>query len=223
MSRQHSVRGSGERKMRTNADRAPRRHDDAGTLALASPVGVTLVAIGSWWATAAVYGPFSRAADDWGQLLLSAVVVMLLSTIHELGHAVAGRFAGLHFRSLTVGPLSLVRGEGRYRVTPNPQWIRFAGCVEHEITVGKTSREDLAISVLGGPAANMVLATLIVLVGAGSTVARDLASWSCFFGLVNLLPLRLNGQTSDGGLLLRLLSSRPQDVEWRERVFGRAG
>jgi Zn-dependent protease len=215
MSKQGSSRGA---RGRPAAPGAP----DAGALTLASPVGVSLVAIGSWWATAAVWGPFSRAADDWGQLLLSAVVVMLLSTCHELGHAVAGRLAGLHFRSLTVGPLTVVRRDGRWRIVPNAHWIRFAGCVEHDLTVGRTTREDFAVSVIGGPAANLVLATVIMIAGGGSTVARDLASWSCFFGLVNLLPLRLNGQTSDGGLLVRLMSSRPQDVEWRTRVFGRA-
>jgi Zn-dependent protease len=196
--------------------------DDAGSLTLASPVGVSLAAIGSWWATAALWGPFSRAANDWGQLLLSAIVVLLLSTFHELGHAVAGRLAGLTFRSLTVGPLSVIHRDGCWRIVANDHWIRFAGCVEHDLNVGRTSREDFAISVIGGPAANLVLATFILIAGGGSDAARDLASWSCFFGLFNLLPLRVNGQTSDGGLLLRLMSSRPQDVEWRKRVFGRA-
>lgn len=204
---------------RSDAPRAGRDDRAAGSVTLASPVGVTLVAIGSWWATAAVYGPFSRAADDWGQLLLSALLVLLLSTVHELGHALAGRLAGLRFRSITVGPLSLIRRAEGARLTANAHWIRFAGCVEHEIARGETTRESLAVSALGGPAANLILATLMIVVGAGSELVRDLATWSCFFGFFNLLPLRLNGQTSDGALVLRLLSSDPKEVEWRRRLL----
>ena len=187
---------------------------------LATPIGVTLAVLGCWFAAMAVYGPDSDGVDMGGQLLMSLVLVFLLSGFHEIGHAVAGRLAGLRFRSLTVGPFSLVRRVNRYRVLPNRRWIRFAGCVEHDLTPGRTKREDLAISALGGPAANLLLACLIFACGATSAPLRDLAAWSSFFGVINLVPLRMNGQTSDGGLVLRCLSTSAEDAEWRTRAFG---
>jgi len=204
----------------TERTRARRTVDAPARLSLASPVGVTVVAIGGWFAAASVYGPESNAVDKGGQLLVSLLLVLTLSAFHEVGHAIAGKIAGLRFRSITVGPVSLVRRADRYRVIPNRHWIRFAGCVEHDIAPGRTKREDLAISALGGPAANLLLATAIFAIGPVSGLWGDFAVWSCFFGLVNLVPMNVNGQTSDGGLVMRLISSRPRDVEWRTRVFG---
>jgi Zn-dependent protease len=189
----------------------------------ASPSGVTITVVGSWLAAAAVYGPTSDVADKGGQLLLSVALVLVLSAFHEMGHAVAGRIAGLRFRSLTVGPFSLVRRVKRLRLLPNRRWIRFAGCVEHDLKPGQTRREDLAFSALGGPAANLLLASSIFASGTTSATLGDLAVWSCFFGVFNLVPMRINGQTSDGGLVLRCLGSKPEDAEWRARAFGDPG
>lgn len=190
---------------------------------LASPIGATAAAVGCWFAVAAIYGPFSDVANKGGQLLASLALVLVLSGFHEVGHAVAGRVAGLRFRSLTIGPFSVVRRVDRFRLLPNRRWIRFAGCVEHDLEPGRTRRGDLAISALGGPAANLLLASSIFASGATSGLWGDLAAWSCFFGLINLVPMRVNGQTSDGGLVLRCLGSKPEDAEWRMRAFGEPG
>ena len=189
-------------------------------LSFATPTGVTFAVLAAWLVAATVYGPLSGVADKGGQLLASLGIVLALSAFHELGHAVTGSVVGLRFRSLTVGPFSLVRRVNRLRLLPNRRWIRFAGCVEHDLEPGRTRRADLALSALGGPAANLLLASSIFAFGSTSGLWGDLAAWSCFFGLINLVPMRINGQTSDGGLVLRCLSSRAQDAEWRTRAFG---
>jgi len=196
----------------------------AATLAvLARPTGVTALAVACWFALEEFFGPSSDVTTMGEQLLASLGLVLLLSAVHEVGHAVAGWLTGLRFRSVTVGPLFLVRRVNRLRLLPNRRWIRFAGCVEHDLEPGRTKRGDLAISALGGPAANLILATSIFACGATSGMWGDLATWSGFFGVINLVPMRINGQTSDGGLVLRCLGSSPDDAEWRALAFGEPG
>ena len=196
------------------ADLSPSASRDAtaattdGTLSFASPVGATLLVVYSWFATAAFFGPFSPMADDAGKLLLSALLVLSLSAVHELGHALTGRLVGLGFRSLTIGPLALVRQESGYRLRPNGHWIRFAGCVERDFSAGRPDHRRLMASALGGPGANLLLAAAFFATGAHRGMAADFALWSLLFGLINLVPIRSAGQTSDGGLVLAL---------WRER------
>lgn len=190
----------------------------AGTSPRLSPMQATL-AVFAAWGTLAMFDIFGQPAQKLGQLIVSVLVVLGLSAVHELGHVFAGGFAGLRLVSCSVGPLSLVRRGGRYALDENPHWIRFAGCVEHDIPRGTTTRLDLTISALGGPIANFVLAALLFAVRDHGAFVQSVALWSAVFGLINAIPLRLNGQTSDGGLVWRLWSTRPDDVAWRTELL----
>jgi len=179
-----------------------------GTLSFSSPVGATLLVLYAWYATAAFFGPFSPAADDAGELLLAGLLVLALSVVHEIGHAVAGLLVGVSFRSLTIGPLAFVRGGRGYRLRPNSHWLRFSGCVERDFTSGRPDNLRLIASALGGPGANLLLAAAVFATAPRGGLAEDFALWSLLFGLFNLLPIRHGGQTSDGGLVLALWRSR---------------
>lgn len=179
-----------------------------GALSFSSPVGATLLVLYAWYATAALFGPFSPAADDAGKLLLSGLLVLALSVVHEIGHALAGRLVGVSFRSLTIGPLAFVHGDRGYRLRPNTHWLRFSGCVERDFTGGRPDNMRLIASALGGPGANLLLAAAVLAIGARGGLVEDFAVWSLLFGLFNLLPIRHGGQTSDGGLVLALWRSR---------------
>ena len=179
----------------------------AEALSFSSPVGATLLVLYAWFAMAALFGPFSPAADDAGKLLLSAILVLALSVVHEIGHVLAGRLVGVGFRSLTIGPLAVVRRERGYTVQPNTLWTRFSGCVERDFSGGRPEAHRLIASALGGPAANLLLAAALFATGRHGGLTDDLALWSLLFGLFNLVPIRHGGQTSDGGLALALWNS----------------
>jgi len=183
-----------------------------------SPMQATLSVFAAW-GTLAMIDTFGQPAERLAQLIVSVIVVLGLSAVHELGHVFAGGFVGLRLVSCSVGPLSLVRRGGRYAIDENPHWIRFAGCVEHDIPRGTTTREHLTISAIGGPVANLLLAVALFAFGDQSSFVQSVALWSAVFGLINAIPLRLNGQTSDGGLVWRLWSERPEDVAWRTELL----
>lgn len=183
-----------------------------------SPMQATL-AVFAAWGTLALFDIFSQPAERLAQLIVAVMLVLALSAVHELGHVFAGGLVGLRLVSCSVGPLSLVRRGGRYAIDENPHWIRFAGCVEHDIPRGTTTRGDLTVSALGGPIANFLLAAVLFALHAEGAIVQSVALWSAVFGLINAIPLRLNGQTSDGGLVWRLWSERPADVAWRTELL----
>lgn len=183
-----------------------------------SPMQATLSVFAAW-GTLAAFDLFSQPAERLAQLIVSVLLVLALSAVHELGHVFAGGAVGLRLVSCSVGPLSLVKRGGRYALDSNPHWIRFAGCVEHDIPRGTTTRTHLTISAIGGPIANLLLAAVLYAVGGQSVLVRSVALWSLVFGLINAIPLRMNGQTSDGGLVWRLWSTRPTDVTWRTELL----
>jgi hypothetical protein len=149
---------------------------------------------------------------------------------------VAGLLVRLPFRALTVGLFTLrcepcedaasthfaaagVPGRWRYRWALNRSWRRFAGCVEREVTPAPEMREALTVTALGGPLASILLGALL----AGWPAPwGGLGNISLVIGLLNLVPTAMFGQVSDGMIVWRLWSSRPQDVAWRAPLCGSA-
>jgi hypothetical protein len=130
---------------------------------------------------------------------------MLALVVHELGHAVAGRLAGLSVAAVGVG-LERVN-----RVTLFGCRL-FAGFGD---TVGgltlfvprrwNTSPRRLAVATAGGPAANLVLA-VVAGFGIGGRVGWCLAAVSLLCGLVALVPQEFDspvGRLVSDGLSLR--------------------
>ncbi|HET7456655.1 MAG TPA: site-2 protease family protein [Gemmatimonadaceae bacterium] len=189
-----------------------------GTTPRLSPMQVTLCIFASW-AMLATVDLFGQPAEKLAQLIVSVLVVLTLSAVHELGHVFAGGMVGLRLVSCSVGPIALVRRGGRYALDENPHWIRFAGCVEHDIPRGTATRRHLTISAIGGPVANFLFAGAIFACGPSGIFVQSVALWSAIFGLINTIPIRLNGQTSDGGIVWRLWSNRPDDIAWRNDLL----
>ena len=155
---------------------------------------------------------------DGGLLQLLALFGMALLllwvqvVVHEAGHALAGALTGRRISGAGIGPLGLERGTGGWRM----RWgggIRgiggFAAMVPRE---GRgESRRDDAVFLLGGPLANLVVASLagaaLVLVPAGVTATVALGATAfCggLLGIVNLVPFRSTGWRSDGLGLVEL-------------------
>lgn len=132
-------------------------------------------------------GPLSRDPDVpvWARLafgLCSIVAVAFTSFGHEVGHAVAGRLAGLNVRAIVVAPQG---------------GVTIRGSSEHPHVNFRTA--------LAGPLANAVLGTLCLGVASLSTdhvlglLLIELAAIQLLTAVVNLVPL---GRT-DGAHIVR--------------------
>ncbi|HDR3651428.1 TPA: hypothetical protein ACQ444_001736 [Bacillus cereus] len=54
-------------------------------------------------------------------------IFLLVLAIHELGHVVFGLIGGLHFKFMTVGPITFQKEKGKLRVRENKLWAYFGG------------------------------------------------------------------------------------------------
>lgn len=151
-------------------------------------------------------------------LLLVPLWFFLSIMVHEGGHFLAGRLAGLQWMIVTAGPLRLTRlhaGHSRKHSRVKVQWFTndtsIGGLVLMVPGVKPTSRAGWACFVLGGPVANLLFSTvLIAIMRAGAESFWQgplllLALVSLFLGALNLLPFRASGFSTDGRNLLDIL------------------
>ena len=54
-------------------------------------------------------------------------IALLVLAIHELGHVVFGLIGGLHFKFMTVGPITIQTEKGKLRIRENKLWAYFGG------------------------------------------------------------------------------------------------
>lgn len=138
--------------------------------------------------------------------------------LHEAGHAVAGLARGMQAVAFGVGPLRLERGSaGRWH------WrygggIRGIGGFAALLPRGERglSRTDQMVFLLGGPAANLVTAALLVACATWASMPLYLsvacvgaALVAAALGLWNLVPVHMAGWRSDGRGLLDLMRRAP--------------
>lgn len=130
--------------------------------------------------------------------------------VHELGHVVAGRLAGMRFVLLAVGPLKLVNVRGSLRVRLNTTPGMWGGLALMVPANTDRFRARLALLVAGGPLASLLLAAVLAvaaanLEGAPRTGAAVGSLLSGAIAVATLIPVTIGGYASDGGQLLGLL------------------
>lgn len=140
-------------------------------------------------------------------LLLVAVYLGLLVQIvlHEGGHLLAGLATGYGFVSFRIGSVMLLKKEGRLRFCR----YQLAGTGGQCLLAPPPWREDgfpALLYNLGGPLANLLAAALC---GLGAWLLADkappavflLEGWAligAYLGLVNGIPMKLQGMPNDG-------------------------
>lgn len=140
-------------------------------------------------------------------LLLAAVYLGMLVQIvlHEGGHLLAGLATGYGFVSFRIGSVMLLKKEGRLRFCR----YQLAGTGGQCLLAPPPWREDgfpALLYNLGGPLANLLAAALC---GLGAWLLADkappavflLKGWAligAYLGLVNGIPLKIQGMPNDG-------------------------
>lgn len=136
--------------------------------------------------------------------------------IHEVGHFVAGRVAGLQPNLLRVGPLQV---NAPFRLSWH--WREKTGMRGFTSMLpkdGDLRPETLLIMVAGGPAANLLSAMLMLLLQRFVAVPPALGGTFVFSSLLlgfgNLLPFQHKSASSDGSRIRMLLSKRERGERW---------
>ncbi len=152
-----------------------------------------------------------------GLVATVAVVFWLQILLHEAGHAVAGMLTGRRLLGAGVGPLRIDRGVGGWRLRWGGGVRGVGGYAALTPDARADARGPAIVFILGGPLANLLTAALALAVlrlglspgGFGSIALGAIAACGTFLGLINLLPFKSQGWSSDGYTLRELLRDTP--------------
>lgn len=169
----------------------------------------------------AVLGAILTRIDRWAGNqtgltgLFFLAYVWLGVVIHELGHAIASRLAGMRLLAFYVWPFAFSRLAGGWDVRMGGQF--WGGYVLPQADRLENLRKRLSFAIAGGPAASFLAAGACVL--AALLLPASMAAWramlsgtamfSCGLGLLALYPTSGAFADSDGRQLLTLRKGGP--------------
>jgi hypothetical protein len=183
----------------------------------AQPIIFALSFVGYFWWTG-----WRKAAgvpvvhNAWMQFACTLLPLLLITTVHEFGHAVAGVACGMKLRAFFVGPFQWRMRDGAWKFAFNPKGILMGDGVTG-IVPGSAHmpRWQFLCMMAAGPAINVVTGVL-ALFFAFHTPARSplqcggllalFGAWSLALAAGNLLPFRTGISYSDGATILQLVS-----------------
>jgi Zn-dependent protease len=177
-------------------------------------VAATL-AIYVWWVrwlrTTEVVQIYSRRY----QLLLVLLVIFAITSLHEIGHVATGLTLGFDLQTLTVGPFQWYFHDDKWKFQFRLRGVlASAGAARMVPATSDRNRWRYLCILAGGPFVNLISGA--VALGVALTANADAHSqaggltmlfgaWSLALGAINLIPLRSEGDYSDGASILQLL------------------
>ncbi|HTX86026.1 MAG TPA: site-2 protease family protein [Streptosporangiaceae bacterium] len=165
-----------------------------------------------------VLSPFPRHLGGWAGVALIAglgAAILLSTVVHELGHVLAIRLAGIWPTAIhLLGPPDRVTfhvGAMQVGLGIKP------GGGEVEYPGRGLSAAQSAVIAAAGPAAELVIAPLVLLLPIARWAAVYLAVIMAADGLSNLIPAKTeDGSLSDGVTLIRARARSRADADIRE-------
>ena len=157
---------------------------------------------------------WGSTVEVFGGIFVFFIAIMLLiwleTVVHEVGHLVAGWLVGFRFVMVTVGRLKLRATDAGLRLALTDKADVQSGSALMVPTTLHNLRARWLAMTLGGMAGNMLLGAFflgwLVLDPPGLWGYLPLSTGLSFvLGLMNLLPLKVNGYNSDGAHLQVLL------------------
>jgi len=138
----------------------------------------------------------------------------VVAAVHEFGHWLAGRSVGLRLTFLVIGPLSLKRDSGRWKVG----WRHHLGGGLILISIDRVRRvrRRLLIWVAGGPIASLTTGAAALIscraekIGGNPAIGLPMAGFAIFSllaGIQSLRRMRFGRYAGDGMLFRTLLRS----------------
>ena len=193
---------------------------------LPSPAAVLTMALimaagfGMGWLVAA-FGDRSGLSLPW--IVVGMAVGMVQIVLHEGGHLAAGLATGYGFVSFRIGSVMLLKKEGRLRLCR----YKLAGTGGQCLLAPPPWREEgfpAFLYNLGGPLANLLTAALCGLGvwqwrGAHPALASILLAvglMGLYLGLVNGIPLKIQGMPNDGYNALCLRDTAGKRAVWAQ-------
>lgn len=153
------------------------------------------------------------------------VTIFIATLVHELGHVVAGLLFGFRVVTVRVGPIHLFIGKesrltfGRHSFGSGEVFPQFRGLP------GRWATFRVVAFILGGPFSNFAFASIGFFAALRGSRAEGILAFpmllSLLMGIINLVPFKSRGRTSDGSKLFILAFSKTkrQDLLFRYSIL----
>jgi Peptidase family M50 len=180
---------------------------------------------------AAGYGAYSwwlgwlRAKDvpanhyDWHRDVMVVLFILIITTLHELGHTATGLALGMKLRAFLIGPFQWHIREGKWEFQFKPKDILTVGGATAVVpATADFPRWSYLCMIAAGPCATLltgIFALWIAFAAKGDSLLQAkgplalFGAWSLVVCAFNLLPFRTHGNYSDGAQIYQLLSHGP--------------
>jgi len=164
-----------------------------------------------------------------GMFAAFIMILFLVAAVHELGHLLAGRFARLQFYLLVIGPMRILRENGRFQINMQRGMGLFNGMAASIPKDTVNLRQRMLLFALGGPGASLLLTGVSLSItkifwenGRFATtnawigeIALFTAVASFLFFLTSMKPgAYQNGFMADGGRIASLLKADANADSW---------
>jgi len=172
-----------------------------------------------WWLGWIRAKGFPVSHSFWDRSLMFVLIVFIIATLHELGHTATGLALGMKLRAFLVGPFQWRILGGKWSFQFNPVAILSGGGATGVVpATADFPRWRTLCMVAAGPLVTVVTGTCALWVAfsaKGDSAAQAsvplslLGAWSLVLCAVNLVPLRIQGNYTDGAQIYQLLSDGP--------------
>ena len=157
--------------------------------------------------------------DTSPRIALTLVLLLLLTTVHEFGHALAGVATGMKLRAFFIGPFQWTVRAGKWVFRFSPKGIFLPEGVTGIVpSTASMPRSHFLAMTAAGPLANIITGSIALILSSlipaswtshTAGMITLFGAWSLALAAGNLLPFRTKSGYSDGALILQLLSSGP--------------
>ncbi len=172
-----------------------------------------------WWIHWMRVKAIAGLQHTWNRMIASLIVVLAITTLHELGHLAAGLACGMKLRAFVSGPLQWRVRDGKWEFHFVPKGLILPeGATGVVSASGKIDRWQHICMISAGSLVNVVTGALALAVasiapGSAPVQANGLlaifGAWSVALAIGNLLPFRTRHFYSDGAILVQLLAGGP--------------
>ena len=173
----------------------------------------------SWWIRWLRAKGVPVSESVWDRTVMVMLILLTITTLHELGHAGIGLALGMKLRAFVAGPFQWRIHDGKWEFQFNPMGILAAeGATGVVPATADFPRRNFLCMVAAGPFANFLTGIIALWIAfaaasdsplqAGGLLAL-FGAWSLALGAMNLLPFRTPNNYSDGATIYQFLSNGP--------------
>jgi hypothetical protein len=182
-------------------------------------IGATTLGPYLWWVGWVRAKGVSENHGKLSRIVLILLVVLVITSLHELAHAATGLGLGMKLRAFVVGPFQWQIREGKWEFKFRAKEIlSLQGATGVVSAAADFRRWRYLCTVASGPLVNLLTGVLALWIAftarAGSRVQAGgflalFGAWSLVLCALNLVPFRRKDEYSDGAIMFQLSSGGP--------------